>query len=121
TIPVYLCSGAAMVLRLTESLEICENMEDKKVVKALLTTPADAKREVKHYVDADTAYTFITDKVANEAVTVTNQDGFKLDAVLVYGMEATKVLVDGKETTFTAENNKTKITLPDGFTKLEVF
>ncbi|MBP3381031.1 MAG: glycoside hydrolase family 31 protein [Clostridia bacterium] len=120
-IPVYLRPGAAMVLNLTESLEICENMEDKKVVKALLTTPADAKREVKHYVDADTAYTFITDKVANEAVTVTNQDGFKLDAVLVYGMEATKVLVDGKETTFTAENNNTVVNTPNGFNTVQVF
>ena len=120
-IPVYLRAGAAMVLTLPESLEICENMEDKALVSALLTTAADGKREVKHYADENTAYTFVTDKVGDEAVTVVNQDGMKLDAVLVYGVEATKVLVDGKEVAFTAENNKTTVKTPAGFTKVEVF
>lgn len=120
-IPVYLRAGAAMVLNLTDSLEICENMEDKKVVKTLLTTPADGRREVKHYTDVDTAYTFVTDKEADEAVTVTNQDGLALDAVLVYGIEATKVLVDGKEVAFTAESNRTIVKTPNGFKTVEVF
>lgn len=120
-IPVYLRAGAAMVLNLTESLEICENMEDKNVVKALLTTPADAKREVVHYADVDNAYTFVTEKQADEAVTVTNKDGFALDAVLVYGVEAKKVLVDGKEVDFTAADNKTVVKTPDGFKTVQVF
>jgi len=120
-IPVYLRPGAAMVLNLTESLEICENMEDKKVVSALLTTPADAKREVKHYTDKDTAYTFVTEKQADEAVTVTNKDGMALEAVLVYGIEATKVLVDGKEAAFTAEGNKTVVKTPNGFKEVTVY
>ncbi len=120
-IPVYLRAGAAMVLNVTESLEICENMEDKKVVKALLTTPADAKREVVHYTDKDNKYTFLTEKQADEAVTVTNKDGLALEAVLVYGVEATRVIADGKDVAFTVENNKTKVLLPDGFKELEVF
>lgn len=120
-IPVFLRAGAAMVLNLTESLVPCENMEDKKIVKALLVTPADEKREVVHYADADNAYTFVTEKADAEAVTVTNQDGFKLDAVLVYGMEATRVLVDGKEAAFTVENNKTVVNTPNGFNTVQVF
>lgn len=122
TIPVYLRAGAAMVLTLpAETLDICENMEEKELVSALLVTPAAEKREVTHYESVDEAYRFVTDTAGGAAVTVQNVDGMQLGAVLVYGTEATRVVADGKEIPFTAENGKTKISLPDGFDKLEVF
>ncbi len=121
TIPVYVREGAAMVLSVpADTLDICENMEDKALVSALLVTPAAEKREVTHYESVDEAYRFVTEG-GDTAVTVSNVDGMQLGAVLVYGCEATRVLADGKEVAFTAENGKTKVWLPDGFAKLEVF
>lgn len=120
-IPVYLRAGAAMKLNVAESLQICDSMADGKSVPALMVTPAAEKREVKHWVDADTCVTFVTDKVADEAVTVQNVDGAALEALIVNGCEATKVLVDGKEAAFTAENNKTVVKTPQGFKTVQVF
>lgn len=121
TIPVYLRAGAAMVLTVpADTLEICENMEDKDLVSALLVTPAAEKREVIHYESADKAYRLVTEG-GDAAVTVTNTDGMPLGAVLVNGFEATRVVADGQEVAFTVDTNKTKIALPDGFAKLEVY
>ena len=121
TIPVYLCPGAAMVLTVpAQTLDICENMEDKELTKVLLTTPAAEKREVVQYEDVNTAYTFVTEK-GEGAVKVTNVDGMALGGVLVYGVEATRVVADGKEVSFTAQDNKTKVFLPEGFKTIEIF
>lgn len=119
TIPVYLRAGAAMLLRVAESLRICDSMADGNV-SALLTTPADEKRVVRQYVDKTTYQEFITEK-ADGAHTVTNVHNADIRAVLVYGMDAKKVLVDGKETAFTTENGKTVIRTPDGFKTVQVF
>jgi len=122
TIPVYVREGAAMVLELPkETLATCEGMDDIPRVNALMVTPTTVKRELVHNVDNDTAYTFITEKQADEAVTVTNTDGMALGAVLVNGVEATKVLVDGKAAQFTAENGKTTIRLENGFKTVQVW
>ncbi len=122
TIPVYLREGAVMALELpAETLRPCENMDEVPRVNALLVAPTTVKRELVHNVDKDTAYTFVTEKVADEAVTVTNKDGFDAKAVLVCGVEATKVLVDGKEVAFTAEDNKTTIRVDGGFKTVQVW
>ncbi|MBP3381033.1 MAG: hypothetical protein J6L00_00180, partial [Clostridia bacterium] len=122
TIPVYLREGAVMALELpAETLRPCENMDEVPRVNALLVAPTTVKRELVHNVDKDTAYTFVTEKVADEAVTVTNKDGFDAKAVLVCGVEATKVLVDGKEVAFTAEANKTTIRVDSGFKTVQVW
>ncbi len=121
TIPVYLRSGAAMMLTVpAETLDICENMEDKDLTRVLLTTPAVEKREVVQYKDEDTAYTFVTEG-GDAKVKVTNVNNAKLGGALVYGVEATRVVADGKEVAFAAQNNKTKVFLPEGFKELEVF
>lgn len=119
SIPVYLRAGAAMYLEVAESLSICDSMQDGKRVPVLLTTPADGRREVPHYFDKQHCVHFITD-AADTAVTVENPDKVKLEAVLVFGIEADKVLVDGKPADFTADNGKTVIKTPGGFDKIQV-
>ncbi len=122
TIPVYVREGAAMVLELPqETLAPCENMEEVPRVNALLVTPTTTKREVVFYDDAQKAYRLVTERVTDEAVTVTNADGLQLGGLLVYGCMAQKVLVDGEAVEFTAEDNKTVIHTPNGFNKIEVF
>ncbi len=122
TIPVYVREGAAMVLELPkETLAPCENMDEVPRVNALLVTPTTVKRELVHNVDATAAYTFVTERQADEAVTVTNKDGFDVGAVLIYGVEATKVLVDGKEVAFTAEGNKTTVRVDGGFKTIQIW
>ncbi len=120
TIPVYLRAGAAMLLEVAESLNICDSMADGKRVPVLLTTPADVKRTVRQYVDKNTYNEFVTDNV-DGAHTVENVNGADLKAVLVYGMQPTKVLVDGKQTAFTTADGKTVIETPKGFKTVQVF
>lgn len=121
TIPVYLCAGAAMVLTVpADTMDICENMEEKELTQVLLTTPAAERREVVQYADTDTPYTFVTEG-GDAVVKVTNVDGMALGGALVYGVNATRVVADGKEVAFSVEENKTKIVLPDGFKELAVF
>lgn len=119
--PVYLRAGAAMVLTLPEDTLLPRtSMLDKDKVQALLVTPADADREVRHWVDKDTVVTFAVSKTEN-GFTVENKDGYDLKAVLVYGAKAEKVLVDGKETAFTIDGEKVTVRTPKGFKKLEVY
>ena len=120
-IPVYLRAGAAMVLRLGDTLEITAPFEADKAATALLVTPADGKRTVRHYFDEKTFADFVTDNANGTAVTVKNVSGAKLDAVLAFGVEAKKVLVDGKEAAFTAENGKTAVRTDKGFKTVEIF
>lgn len=121
-VPVYLRAGAAMVLKVpADTCNICENMEDKACISALLVTPANTRREVTHWVDKNTCVTFFTDKQADEAVTVENPDGFRVGALLIYGIEAEKVLADGKDVVFAAEGDKTVIKTADSFKKLQVW
>ena len=120
-IPVYLRAGAAMVLRLGDTPEITAPFEADKAHPALLVTPADGKRTVRHYFDEKTFADFVTDNANGTAVTVKNVSGAKLDAVLAFGVEAKKVLVDGKEAAFTAENGKTAVRTDKGFKTVEIF
>ena len=114
-------AGAAMVLRLGDTLEITVPFEADKAATALLVTPADGKRTVRHYFDEKTFADFATDNANGTAVTVKNVSGAKLDAVLAFGVEAKKVLVDGKEAAFTAENGKTAVRTDKGFKTVEIF
>ena len=121
-IPVFLRAGAALVLELpAETLRPCENMEEVPRVPALLVTPAAQRREVVYHADNDTAYRFVTDTSDGAAVTVTNTDGMPLGALLVYGIEATRVLADGAEVPFTAGAGKTTVRLADGFQTVQVW
>jgi len=121
TVPVYLRAGAAMVLTVpTDTFGICENMEDRALATVLMVTPAEEKREVTHYEDRDTAYTFITEKGEGK-VAVTNADAMALGGVLVNGCEAIRVVADGKEVAFEVAENKTIIKLPAGFKTVEIF
>ena len=120
-IPVYLRAGAAMVLKVAESLQICDSMADGKQVPVLLTTPADGKRTVRQYVDANTYAEFVTDRSDDAMLTVENVNGTKLEAVLVYGADVQSVLVDGKKADFVCEDNKTVIRTPNGFQTITVY
>lgn len=120
-IPVYLRAGAAMVLRMSDTLELTAPFEAEKAISALLVTPADKKRTVRHYFDEKTFADFVTDNANGAAVTVKNVSGAKLSAVLALGVEAKKVLVDGKEAAFTAENGKTVVRTDKGFKTVEIF
>lgn len=122
TIPVYLRAGAAMVLTVpADTFCICENMEDRALATVLMVTPAEEKREITHYADVDTAYTFVTDAKGDAKLVVTNKEGMALDGVIVNGYEATRVVADGKEVDFAVEENKTIVKIPAGFETVEVF
>jgi alpha-glucosidase (family GH31 glycosyl hydrolase) len=117
--PVYLRAGAMMVLTLPEETLLPRaSMLDKQKVQALLVTPADGDREVRHWVDKDTAYTFAVKK-ADDGFIVENQDGYDLKALLIYGMKPEKVLVDGKEVDFTVDDSKVTVKTPQSYKKVQ--
>ena len=119
TIPVFLRAGTAMPLQVAESLRICDAMADNRRVPVLLTTPADTKRTIKHYTDKNTCVEFITE-TADNVHTVHNVNGMTFEAVILYGVQAQKVVADGKELTFTIDGNKTIIKTPDGFKTIQI-
>jgi alpha-D-xyloside xylohydrolase len=118
--PVYLRAGAMMVLTLPEDTLLPRtSMLDKDTVQALLVTPVDADRKVRHWVDKDTAVTFAVNKTEN-GFTVENKDGYDLKALLVYGVNPQKVVADGKEIAFTAQGDKVTVKTPSGFKKVQI-
>ncbi len=119
TIPVFLRAGTAIKLDVAESLHICDSMADGRRVPVLLTTPADAKRTMRQYVDKNTFMEFVTD-TENGVHTIQNVNGITLEAVLMYGVQATNVLADGKEVSFTVDGNKTVVKTPNSFTTLQI-
>ncbi len=121
TIPVYVRAGAAMVLSVpADSLVTSETMEDVKRASALMVTPTQEKRSIIHWEDAEKAFAFVTDKVSDEAVTVENVDSMDIGGLIVNGVEATKVVVDGKEVAFTAEGGRTLVKV-EGFKKAQIW
>ena len=120
TIPVYLRAGTAIKLDVADSLAICASMADGNRNPVLLTTPADTKRVVRQYRDKESYDEFVTD-TADGAHTVENVSGAPLRAVLLYGLEAKRVLVDGEEVAFTTEHNKTVVKTPASFKTVQFF
>ena len=121
TIPVYVREGAVMVLSVpADTLATSTNLEDVALTNAVMVAPAEGKRTLVHNEDADTAYTFVTDKLADEAVTVENVDGMELGGIIVNGLAATKVVVDGKEAEFTVDGGRTLVKV-NGFKKAQIW
>lgn len=121
TIPVYVREGALLVLSVpADTLATSENMEEKALTNAVMVTSASEKRTFIHNEDADNAYTFVTDKVGDEAVTVENVDGMDIGGIIVNGVEATKVVADGKEVAFTVEGSRTLVKI-DSFKKAQIW
>ena len=103
-----------------ETLATSENMEDVALTNALMVTPTTQKRVFTHYEDANTAYGFVTDKIGDEAVTVENVDGMELGGIIVNGLAATKVVVDGKEAEFTVDGGRTLVKV-NNFKKAQIW
>ena len=120
TIPVFLRAGTAIQLEVAESYRICDSMAEGRRVPVLLTTPADTRRTVRQYADKNTFAEFITD-TTDGVHTVQNVHNATLEGVLMYGIQATKVLADGKEVAFEVDGNQTIIKTPSSFTTLQVF
>lgn len=103
-----------------DTLATSTNLEDVALTNAVMVAPAEGKRTLVHNEDADTAYTFVTDKLADEAVTVENVDGMELGGIIVNGLAATKVVVDGKEAEFTVDGGRTLVKV-NGFKKAQIW
>ncbi len=120
TVPVYLRAGAVMLLKTTESLEFGENMVDKATITTLLTTPAENRREVRHYFDEKNYADFVTDVAEDAVLVLENKNNAQVDAVVVKGVQATAVIADGEAVEFACKENETRFRLPNGFRKIVI-
>ena len=122
TIPVFLRDGAVLPLTLPkETLSPFTSVEDIETVPALLVTPAIARREVTLHTSADDSFRLVSEKPDSGILRLDNTDGMACGALLIFGADVSRVMVDGKEVPFTKDGSKATVRLANDFKTLTVF
>ena len=132
TIPLYLRSGTVLRIKLSESLKLCENMENG-AYNGLLISPSDSRREVSFNINEIDTEKYVSECI-NGMTVITNDSKTDIKAVIAKGISAVSVIVDGVElgkqdlmslnmgSGYAVDyiRNTTTIRLPDFWKKLEI-
>ena len=122
TIPVFLRDGAILPLTLPkETLSPFTSVEDIETVPALLVTPALARREVTLHKDKESSFHIVSEKPNAGILHLENPDKELFGALLIFGADVSRVMVDGREVPFTKDGSKTTVRLANGFNTVTVF
>ena len=96
-IPVYVRAGSVVPLTLNESLKLTDSMQEGESVEALLVTRPDYDRETEYWIDEETSVSYSNTALSEDTFRVTAGEGNQASAVLVKGLAAFSVTVDGQE------------------------
>lgn len=94
-IPVYVREGAVIPVTLSSSLGLGEKNTENGV-KALIITPSDTERKVKYYEDKENFREFTSSLENSGKYILSSNDICNEKTILVYGVTADSVIVDGE-------------------------
>ena len=95
--PVYIKSGSVIPVKITaDTLNLFKNMNDGNSTQALLITAPNGSRTSEFWNDTDTK-TVYTSSAKDGTITVSADRGQNADVVILPGLAAAKVTVDGIE------------------------
>ena len=95
--PVYIRSGAVIPVKVAaDTLNLFENMNDGNTAEALLITAPNGSRTSEFWSDAETK-TVYTSSAENGIITVSADKPQKSGIIILLGLSASKVAVDGIE------------------------
>lgn len=96
-IPVYVRAGSVVPLTLNKSLKLTDSMQEEGPVEALLVTRPDSDRETAYWIDENTSIPYSNTIQGEDTFRITAGEGNRASAVLVKGLAAFTVTVDGQE------------------------
>lgn len=97
--PVYIKAGAVIPVTVAPSLTLTDSMQDAETQEALLVTLPDEDREVTYWKDEDTSVVYKNRAVNDTHFQITAGEGNEASAIIVKGLAAYDVEVDGKKLT----------------------
>lgn len=97
--PVYIKAGAVVPVTVAPSLTLTDSMQDVETQEALLVTLPDENREVTYWKDEDTSVVYKNSVVNDTSFQITAGEGNEAAAVIVKGLAAYSVEVDGEKLT----------------------
>lgn len=107
-IPVFIKSGAAFPVNLSDNFQLTDEIKESVSNKTLLVTPPENDEESVIYSD-DGEKVYKNSLVENGGFKITAKDGGDTKYLLVYGQNVTNISVDGKELIKISKNDiKTK-------------
>lgn len=95
-IPVYIRSGAAVPLRLSENYQLAAPISEGKAIKTLLVTPAEDSHSKTFYADSETCINY-TNRRIDGGYRITAESGNETTAVKAVGTNALAVVADGEK------------------------
>ena len=94
-IPVYIKAGAAIPVKIGESLKLADSMQDVDTTEALIVTIPDEERESQFWKDEDTCVTYTSTRVDDSTFAINAGEGNDAIAVILKGSASYGVTVDG--------------------------
>ena len=94
--PVYIKAGSVIPVTLSENLVLTESMQDTETAEALIVTIPDSDRITTYYKDIDESIEYSNTLVNNNVFRLTAGKGNDATAIIVKGVAAYSVKVDGK-------------------------
>lgn len=101
--PVYIKAGSVIPVTVAPSLTLTDSMQGVDRTEALLVTLPDNKRESTYWKDEETSVTYKNSAISNSSFQVTAGKGNEATAIIIKGVAASDVKVDGKNLTRLSE------------------
>lgn len=95
SIPVYIKAGAAVPVKVADSLKLADSMQDVDTTEALIVTIPDEERESQFWKDENTCVTYTSARVDDSTFAVSAGEGNDATAVILKGSASCGVTVDG--------------------------
>ena len=103
--PVYIKAGSVIPVTVAPSLTLTESMQDVDTTEALLVTLPDNERESTYWKDEKTSVTYKNIPVNGNSFQVKAGEGNDATAIILKGVAASEVKVDGKTLTRLSERS----------------
>lgn len=94
--PVYLKAGSVFPVTVAPSLQLTESMQDQESVEMLLAAVPDSDRSSVYYKDEETSVQYQSSIVDSSTFRITAGEGNDAQGILLKGVAAYSVTVDGK-------------------------
>ncbi len=95
--PVYVKAGSVIPLTLSDKLVLTDSMQDTEAAEALMITVPDSNRTTTYYKSTEESVEYSNTIVNNNVFRVTAGKGNDATAIIVKGVAAYSVKVDGKK------------------------
>lgn len=94
---VYIKAGSVIPVTVADDLQLTSSMQDVETTEALLVTLPDEDRETAYWKDEETKVVYKNESVNTYTFRITAGEGNDATAVIVKGLAAYDVKVDGKK------------------------